>query len=93
VLILISYDLMTAERPTEIDAVETAIRESNAPAIRVMHSVWLVQSNEDVGTWGPRLSSLLSKQDRLVVARLQSAANVNGWLPPAQWEWVKEHDS
>ncbi len=89
-LLLISYDLTTDARPQKFELLDAAIKAEAKATERPSHSVWLVQTEDDVGVWGPRLGALLSAEDRLIVIRIHSAASVNGWLPPAQWEWIKE---
>ena len=89
-ILLISYGLTTADSPQKCDVLDTAIKAAATATERPSHSMWLVQTEEDVGTWGPRLDALLSAEDRLIVVRIHSAASANGWLPPALWEWIKE---
>jgi hypothetical protein len=85
-LLLISYDLTTRDRPPDYEALENAIKESAIESLHPLYSQWLVQTNEDVETWGKRLTPLMKSQDRLLIVRIQGP--VNGWLPKAHWEWI-----
>jgi hypothetical protein len=89
-LLLISYDRPGPDRPEKFEVLDSAIKEAATETLRPLHSLWLVQTEEDVGVWGPRLGEHLSSDDRLLVVRIHSMASVNGWLPPAQWEWIRE---
>jgi hypothetical protein len=89
-LLLISYDSTTADRPQKFAALDTAIRESAQETLRPLHSGWFVQTEDDVEVWGNRLKDHLAPEDRLVVVRIQGAAGVNGWLTQAQWQWIRE---
>jgi hypothetical protein len=90
VVLLISYGLTTSDLPQKCDILDAAIKVAATATERPSHCMWLVQTEEDVGTWGTRLGGLLSAEDRLIVVRIHSAASANGWLPPALWEWIKE---
>ncbi len=89
-VLLISYGLTTAGPPQKCDVLDAAIKAAATATERPAHAMWLVQTEEDVGIWGPRLGAVLSGEDRLIVVRIHSAASANGWLPPALWEWIKE---
>jgi len=90
VLLLISYDLASVVRPQKVEELHAAITGSAQATLRPLHSGWFVQTEEDVEVWGNRLKELLAPEDRLVIVRVQSAASLNGWLTPAQWEWIRE---
>lgn len=89
-LLLISYDSTTVDRPQKFEALDNAIREPAIEVLRPLHSGWLVQTDENVEVWGNRLKDHLAPADRLVIIRVHSAADVNGWLTPAQWQWIRE---
>ena len=87
-LLLISYDLDAPQRPDSYAKVKEII-EGNALAIlRPLYSQWLVETHEDVDAWTSRLTPVLSRQDRLLIVRVQGRAN--GYLPPATWTWINE---
>lgn len=83
-VLLISYDLMTVE------SLDAAIKERATETQRLSKSVWLAQTDEDVGAFGRGLAQHLDPQDRMIVVRVHNMSSVNGWLPPAMWEWIKE---
>jgi hypothetical protein len=90
-LLLISYDTTTLNRPEKFDALDKVIKEAATETpLRPLHSVWLVQTEEDVGVWGSRLGQHLSPDDRLIVVRIHNMSSLNGWLPPANWEWIND---
>jgi hypothetical protein len=89
-LLLISYDSTTADRPQQVETLDSAIRGAAKDTLRPLHSVWLIQTDEDVEAWGNQLKPHLAPEDRLVVVRIHNASNVNGWLTQAQWQWIRE---
>jgi hypothetical protein len=92
-LLLISYDLATAGRPSRREAVEAVIKEASTDQRNPSHCVWLVDTTENVEAFGQRLTPLMTSEDRLIIVRVQSPAAINGWLPRANWEWINEHGS
>jgi hypothetical protein len=89
-LLLISYDSTTADRPQKFEALDGAIRGLAQEVLRPLHSGWFVQTDDDVEVWGNRLKEHLAPEDRLVIVRIHGAASVNGWLTPAQWQWIRD---
>lgn len=90
-LLFISYDLATEARPDGFPDLEKALNDHSSALRRTGYSQWLLDTPDDVATWGTRLASLLNAADRVVIVRVPTAASVNGWLPKADWEWISEH--
>jgi hypothetical protein len=89
VLLLISYDLATSDRPSNYEAIRGAIDAAAQEAYRPLYSQWLVVTSEDVDTWTSRLTPLLSPEDKLLIVRIQGRAN--GRLPKTYWPWINAH--
>jgi hypothetical protein len=89
VLLLISYDLSTPERPGAYESIEAAINDVALESSRPLYSQWLVVTNEGVDEWSARLTPFMTPRDRLLIVRVQSRAN--GWLPGNFWPWINRH--
>lgn len=86
-LLLISYDLSTSDRPPAYEAIKATIEAaSGGRCRRPLYSQWLVDTEESVDTWVERLQGHLSPADRLLVVRVQG--RTNGWLPSEDWTWI-----
>jgi hypothetical protein len=87
-LLLISYDLDTPQRPESYAKIKEAIEANALSFKRPLYSQWLVETNEDVDSWTTRLTPLLAQQDRMLIVRVQGRAN--GFLPSGNWPWINE---
>ena len=86
-LLLISYDLSTRDRPAAYEAIKATIEAaSGGRCMRPLYSQWLVKTEETIDTWVGRLQSHLSAADRLLILRVQG--RTNGWLPNETWTWI-----
>jgi hypothetical protein len=88
-LLLISYDLDTVDRPPRYEAIKTTIEGAATEFRRPLYSQWLVVTNEGVDEWGTRLRPFLSPEDRLLIVRITGRSN--GWLPEDLWTWINVH--
>lgn len=88
-LLLISYDLSSPERPGAYASVEAAIKEAAGDSYRPLYSQWLIATDEGVDEWTARLTPFMTSPDRLLIVRVQGRAN--GWLPREHWSWINQH--
>jgi hypothetical protein len=93
VLLFISYDLNTAERPEGSAAFEAVLEKHSTARLQTAPSQWFVDTSDDVAAWGTRLAEILKPPDRVVIVRVPNVASANGWLPKANWDWIAEHAS
>lgn len=80
-VLLVSYDRTTDGRPEKFDGLDVAIDDAAIETQRPSRSVWLVQTDEDVSVWGPRLGELLEPDDRMVIVRVPN-------MPPPRIERI-----
>lgn len=83
---LISYDLLSAERPAAYEDIRTLV-ETNAKSFRKpLYSQWLVESDYTPKEWFELLDPVIDEGDRVLIVRVQSP--YWGWLPKDIWDWL-----
>lgn len=87
-LILVTYDLKVPGKDYKslYEALKTA-----SGWWHHLESTWILSTNDTVQEWTDRLTSLLDKNDRLLVVDITKQVR-NGWLTSQAWDWLRTHD-
>jgi len=86
-VLLISYDLDGHERPSAYTTVKRTIESHARSWQRPLYSQWFVETNETPQTWSDRLTTVIDRDDKLFIVRVQ--APYQGWLAKNIWEWLR----
>lgn len=84
-VLAITYDLKS--RSKNYAPLYDAIKQSSK-WWHYLPSTWLVYTADTPDMVWNRLSSLIDKNDRLLIVEV--TGNYQGWLPPDAWKWINE---
>jgi hypothetical protein len=85
-VLLISYDLNSHERPSSYESVRAVIARYAASARKPLYSQWLVETEDDPQLWSDRIRAVADSDDGWFVVRVQRP--YQGWLPREIWDWL-----
>lgn len=87
-VLLISYDLMSHERPSSYAAVKNYIEKHAESAIRPLYSQWFVQTSYTPDAWVQALrdNELIDNDDQLFICQVKWP--YQGWLAQHHWDWL-----
>ena len=83
----IIYELRTAGR--DYTPLYTAIKASGK-WWHHLPSTWLIYTPQKAVEIWNRLAPHIHKNDSMLV--IEVGGDSQGWLPPAAWDWIREHD-
>jgi hypothetical protein len=86
VVLLISYDLRSPQRPSAYEAVEAAITGAATSSFRALYSLWLVETEESPVLWRDRLLDVIAGDGSFLICPVYS---YSGYLPSDVWPWLQ----